>query len=71
MHHMRRTTIAAAIACLMVASCAYGIAMARLELFPFHLVRAVWKRVANKQPSVNSYPGLRKRYEEMPIAGTL
>ena len=68
---MRRILIAAGIACLMAASCAYGIAMARLELFPFHLVRAVWNSVANKQPSVDWYPGLRTRYEEMPIAADI
>ena len=68
---MRRILIAAGVACLMAASCAYGIAMARLELFPFHLVRAVWNDVANKQPSVDWYPGLRTRYEEMPIAADI
>jgi hypothetical protein len=71
MRHMRRTTIAAAVACLMVASCAYGIAIARWEVFPFHMVRAMWNRVANKQPSADWYPGLRKRYEEMPIAADI
>jgi len=40
-----------------------------LELFPFHLVRAVWNDVANKQPSVDCIPGLRPRYEAMPISG--
>jgi hypothetical protein len=68
---MRRSLIAAGVACLMAASGAYGVALARLELFPFHLVRAVWNRVANKQPSVDWYPGLRTRYDEMPIAADI
>jgi hypothetical protein len=68
---MLRTMKVAAVACLMIASCAYGIAMARLELFPFLLVRATWNHVANKKPSVDWYPGLRTRYENMPIAADI
>jgi hypothetical protein len=67
---MLRTMKVAAMARLR-ASCAYGIAMARLELFPFHLVRATGNHVANKQPSVDWYPGCRTRYEDMPIAADI
>jgi hypothetical protein len=56
---------------MMGASCAFGIAMARFELFPFNLVRALWNGVANKKPSADWYPGLRARYERMPLSADI